>query len=349
MQSAFATLVIGAAGVLLMASTSMASVFEDTDVNAWLAPSYNYNFEGQHNGATALANRTSSHSETNTFVLDQVWISLDNAATEDSRGGAHVDYEWGNVNDAGAGGALYSAYASYLAPIHEGLQIDAGLIPTLIGAEVNQTNANYNVTRGLVWDWQPVTHVGAIVRGKVTDGWTAAIGVLNDPLANPPGIVDRNNEKAVTGQLGYIAPDWWATGTVVWGESTRDIEIGLYDVVIHCSGEDGRTTWINYTLRTADAGPNDGEIHGIAIARRMALTEDMGVSLRGEALIFDLDGSSTEQYSITATTDHAVTDRLTAKAEVRIDIDSDKRLRDSDGTRNEDVAAMFVGQLIYEF
>lgn len=329
--------------------SAIASLFASTDVNAWAAASYNYNFEGVRNSATSVANRTSSHTATNTFAVDQVWISLDNEATEDSRAGAHVDYEWGNVHGAGTNGALFSAYASYLAPIHRGVRVDLGLLPTLVGVEVNQTIANPNVTRGLVWDVQPVTHLGAIVHASPAENWRFALGVLNDPLADPPGVVDSDNEKAVTGQLGYQGESWSATGSFVWGEGSGDVDLGIYDLVFHQTREDGLTWWVNYTIRTQNRGAQEGEIHGIAIAARMPIADDLGVSVRGEALVFDLDRGATEQYSITATADHPLTEHLTAKAEVRIDIDGDHQLRDSNGARDEDVAAMFVAQLVYTF
>lgn len=330
-------------------------MLENTEIRGWAAGSYNYNFEAQHNAATATANRTSSHPATNSFAVDQVWISIDNAATEDSRGGAHVDYEWGSVNGAGTGGALYTAFASYLAPIHNDVQIDTGLLPTLMGAEVNQTNANYNITRGLVWDWQLTPHVGAIVHGNLTDNWTAAIGVINhigfleQRPGDQPALLDTNNQKAVTGQIGYSEENWRATGSFAWGEQPGGIDVGIYDLVIHCLGEDGMTSWLNYTLRTTSDGTDEGEIHGIAVAGRLVLSEKMGASLRGEVLILDWDRGASEQYSITATTDHVLTSQLTAKLEVRIDIDSDDRLIDSDGSRNEDIAAMAIAQLIYSF
>lgn len=323
--------------------SALSSMLENTDIGGWIAPSYNYNFEGQHNGATARANTASSHPSTNTFQLDQAWISISNAATEDSRGGATLDYEWGVVNGAGKGGSLYSAYISYLAPIHEGINLDVGLMPTLVGAEVNQTNANFNVTRGLVWGIQPVTNVGAVVSGEITDGFSAALGVLNDPFST--AAIDTDNEKAVTAQIAYAADNWSAGATVVWGEIVAT-ETGIYDFLLSSDVSDDISAWLNYTIVDIE---DIATVHGIAAAARMALTDEMGVALRAEALFVDVDGGKNfELWSITTTVDYALTEHLTAKGELRVDINDDS-LPNSRGVLKEDAAAMILAQFIYEF
>jgi hypothetical protein len=85
------------------------------------------------------------------------------------------------------------------------------------------------------------------------------------------------------------------------------------------------------------------------VAARMALNESSGIAVRGEALIIDVDTLETELYSLTFTGDNALTDNLTAKVEVRLDFASDDTLPDRRGKENEDVAAMALAQLVYEF
>ena len=43
------------------AGSALSSMLENTDIGGWAATSYNYNFEGQHNGSTVGANTTPSH------------------------------------------------------------------------------------------------------------------------------------------------------------------------------------------------------------------------------------------------------------------------------------------------
>ncbi|MGY8805241.1 MAG: hypothetical protein ACKVK6_13505, partial [bacterium] len=106
--------------------------------------------------------------------------------------------------------------------------------------------------------------------------------------------------------------------------------------------------WANYTLVSVDDGALEGDTHGIAAAARMALNESSGIAVRGEALIIDLDAGDTEQYSLTFTGDNALTDNLTAKAELRLDF-ADDTLPDRRGNPTEDVAVMALAQLVYEF
>jgi len=334
--------------------SAVSAMLENTDIGGFAAGSYNYNFEGFENNDFGGddprgTNVATSHSQPNSFNVDQVFISINNAATEDSRGGAQVEYEWGEVNGAGAAGALYTANVSYLAPLGDGVNFTAGLLGTLIGAEVNPTNANLNVTRGLVWGLQPVTQTGVIASTNLTDSISASFGVLNDPLAIGE-IVDTDNEKAVTGQLGWTGEDMTASFQFVYGSDNRpdnapDVDTGIYDFVITYGGMEDIEMWFNYTLISTDpdgkAGKSD-ETHGIAAAARLAMSEKCGLALRGEAVL-DTDDNNNE-YSATITGDYGLTNNLTAKGEVRFDFSTDDSL-----PGDEDFASMVLAQLVYEF
>ena len=335
------------------AGSFISAMLEETEIGGFVAASYNYNFEnfsnddlsdvaGDGNKDREPANFNPSHASSNAFQIDQAWISIHNEATEDSRAGVHLDYEWGNVNGAGGGGALYSASISYLAPIGDGIMLDGGLMPTLIGAEVNQTNANLNVTRGQVWELQPVTNVGLVAGMQLTDDISVSLGVLNDQNSAP--VVDDNNEKAITGQLGWSSEDTTASFQFVWGQEGMDVDTGIWDFLLTHSGIEDVQLWVNYTLVTFDPdGGSSGETHGIAAAARMAMSEKCGIAIRGEAVIVDT-GTETETYSATVTTDYALTSHLTAKGEVRFDIAPDDIL-----PGGEDFAALVLAQLVYEF
>lgn len=331
------------------AGSAVSAMLENTDISGFAAASYNYNFENFDNGELAGnggGNFNPSHTQSNTFAVDQVFISINNAATEDSRGGVQVEYEWGTVNGAGTGGALYTANVSYLAAIGNGVTFTAGLLPTLVGAEVNQTNANLNVTRGQVWALQPVTHTGVVASTNLTDEVSMSFGVLNHPTAAGL-IVDTDNEKAITGQLGWTGEDTTASFQFTWGGfagTGADLEVGTYDVLLTHTGIEDVTAWANYTLVNSDFDGGDGQTHGIAAAARMAMSEKCGLALRGEAVIIDFPGLETETYSVTTTGDYALSNQLTAKGEVRFDIAPDDIL-----ANGEDFAALVLAQLVYEF
>ncbi|MCH2187348.1 outer membrane beta-barrel protein, partial [Myxococcota bacterium] len=153
--------------------SALSKFIEGVDFSAWVAASYNYNFAGSGPGSFSPPNLNYGYDwSSNTFQLDQAWISIDKAPTEESRGGFHMDLQAGALTqtDGYNGGisiapnvGIYSAYVSYLAPLFNGVQIDAGIMPTIIGWEVEQQNANWNITRGATWSMQPVTNTGVLV------------------------------------------------------------------------------------------------------------------------------------------------------------------------------------------
>ncbi len=343
--------------------SGLGALIENTDITGHAAASYNYNFEGFENNAgdgfergTPGApnpgtnnNRPTSHSASNSFQIDQAWISIDNPADENGRAGAHLDLTAGAVHGGGDGIAVYEATISYLAPIGNGVMVHGGIMPTLIGAESDRTNANFNVTRGIVWDLQPTRNTGARLSTNVTDEISVTFGVLNDQ-ASRVLLGDTDNEKAIAGQVAYAAEDCGASFNFSWGDNRGgDVNRFIGDVVLTYDGMEDVSMWFNYTVRSDDDGGAEGETHGIAAAARLALADDMGVALRGEAAIVDLDAGETETYSLTVTGDKSLTDHLTAKAEVRLDFHADDGLPDDKGAAGEDVAALVLAQLVYEF
>ncbi|MDP6977103.1 MAG: outer membrane beta-barrel protein [Myxococcota bacterium] len=328
--------------------SGLGALIENTDINGWAAASYNYNFEGFENSAGTANNRPTSHGTSNSFQIDQAWISIDNPADENGRAGAHLDLTAGAAHGGGAGIALYEASISYLAPIGDGIMVEGGIMPTLIGAEVDRTNANFNVTRGIVWDLQPTLNTGARLSTNLTDEVSVTLGVLNDQ-ATRDLLGDTDNEKAIAGQVAWAGEDCGASFNFSWGDNRGDVNRFIGDVVLTYDGMEDVSMWFDYTVVSDDDGVAEGETHGIAAAARLALADDMGVAVRGEAVIVDNDALETETYSLTVTGDKSLTDHLTAKAEVRLDFDADDGLPDDKGAAGEDVAALILAQLIYEF
>ena len=99
--------------------------------------------------------------------------------------------------------------------------------------------------------------------------------------------------------------------------------------------------WIDFTMQWnrdgGDGGELEGERYGLALAGRYAVTERLGVALRGEWLRDDpdkdklpvvfVDGPEFDQFAITGTIDFALTNHLQLRSEVRYDwADSDARI-----------------------
>ena len=109
--------------------SSVGSFFESVDVSGVAAASYNHRLikADDPNGGNALFKNPNA----NTFQVDQIWLTLDKAPTEESRAGFHAEFATGasaTVQGDGGGGDgvpyLYSGYVSYLAPVLDGVQVD---------------------------------------------------------------------------------------------------------------------------------------------------------------------------------------------------------------------------------
>ena len=87
--------------------SALSTMIEDTDFGGWVAGSYNYNFRGSSSVEIADGDNppavAATHPNSNSFQLDQAWIFLSNEATEDSRGGINLDYQWGVIGGGDGG------------------------------------------------------------------------------------------------------------------------------------------------------------------------------------------------------------------------------------------------------
>jgi hypothetical protein len=336
------------------ARSGLSTFLEATDFGAWVATSYTYNLANSDNEGLVGQNTVLPfHPDSNAFQVDQVWFEIDKDVSEESRGGLHVDLAFGKTASilGGSGGSLFqglgtggndgveifSAYVSYLVPLLDGIRIDAGELPTLLGAEVVQAPANFNITRGLVWGIQPVTHTGVIASMSFENDFAVAVGVVNDGFQDFNS--DNDNNKAITAQLAYGGEVY--SGAISWihgSESFDDAlnlwsdekdKSGVVDVVLTSNPSENLSLWVNLDWRYArdhtilGAKQKGSDVFGAALAGRLQVLDTTGVALRGEYLREDDGflglGGDGELYSLTATVDHALTNHLTARLEGRFD------------------------------
>ena len=348
--------------------SALSKFIEGVDFSAWVAASYNYNFAGSGQGGVPFNENFGYAWTSNTFQLDQAWISIDKAPTEESRGGFHMDLEAGQLTQVGNPGniapavGIYSAYVSYLAPLFNGVQIDAGIMPTIIGWEVEQQNANWNITRGATWGLQPVTNVGALVTVPIGN-FTVQVGALNNPIAG--NLPDTNNGKAITSKLSYGAEKFGASVGVNWGSNgavanpTDTQSEGIVDVILWVDPLDNLSAYINYdyVFQTAQNG-TETSANAVAVGARLGIIDSTGIAARFE-YIADPDGirrdpasglAAGDLITLTGTVDHQLTDGLTLKAEVRWDHDDVAvfPIRQAGGALQKD-QVVALAQLLYEF
>jgi hypothetical protein len=101
---------------------------------------------------------------------------------------------------------LKEGYLSYMVPVGKGIQLDVGKFVTSTGAEVIETNQNWNYSRSLLFTYAiPYYHMGARAKYTFNDKWSVTGFAMNG----------WNNVVATnTGKTGGISVGWNATKKV---------------------------------------------------------------------------------------------------------------------------------------
>jgi hypothetical protein len=148
------------------------------------------------------------------FQLNLLEVQLDKPVDKTSPLGFRVALGFGNAMTATTGGIngdggttstqyLKEGYLSYMAPIGKGLQIDFGKFVTPAGAEVIESNQNWNYTRSILfYDAIPYYHFGARVKYTFNDKWSIT-GLATNGWNN---VLSTN-----TGKTGGFSLAWNAT------------------------------------------------------------------------------------------------------------------------------------------
>lgn len=350
-------------------SSGIAAFLETLTIGGHISTQYNYNFN-RPDGYSPLLNANGLRAfdrDANGFSLDQFNIDLSRDISPEQRAGFVVSTYMGktarilnqitdgcpitgidvdtvdgetevevfNNCNSGDGNQIHlsNAYVQYLIPGTD-IKAQMGLWQTFIGAEVIDANGNYNISRSLLFtNAIPFEHLGLQFSKKYESGIDWAIGLVNGWDASNGA--DINKSKGTLGRIGY-SQDIWAIGLngyygmeqVANEENNRT----LFDLVFNLNPTDSFSMYFNadYGMEQFDSGGQD-RWYGFALAGRYAITERLGVSLRGEwmkdrkSLFFNpefqqlLFGEGSQIWETTATVDYALTDHLKARAEFRYD------------------------------
>jgi len=164
----------------------IASVLKGSTVNGLVDGYYSYNFDNPGNRTSGLRLFDNA---TNQFALNLIELGLDKSPDATSRLGYDFTMAFGNainvVNSTDPGGLgfaqyLKSAYLSYLAPVGKGLTLTFGKFVTPVGAEVIETNKNWNYSRSLLFNYAiPFYHFGLSAGYTFNDKYTLTGYVVN--------------------------------------------------------------------------------------------------------------------------------------------------------------------------
>jgi hypothetical protein len=286
---------------------------------------------------------------------------MNKAPTEESRAGFNIALQGGEFCTVGgctasvagipnAGNAdtvrLYSANVSYMAPIGSGLTITAGIMPTLIGYEVENQNGNFFITRSILWSFQPVTSTGATVGYNITDQLSLTVGAINSPISDVR--FDNAEAKALTSLLAFNADKFSLSAGVNWGSLKGNAagsgsglcdpalagglgfscdSQGIFDLIATVTPIDGLMIGANYDYHFTKWG-NDSDgatANGISVFATFDIMDSTSIGARYDWLGADAPSGvipgdrALELWEITATLSHKITDGLTGKFEYRHD------------------------------
>lgn len=245
--------------------------------------------------------------------------------------GFHVDLGIGqafdiiHATDRAPEGMKYleQVYVSLKPKQWKGFQIDAGKFVTSAGAEVIETNANWNYSRSLLFAWAiPYYHLGIRTSFPVGPHFTGGVQIVN----GWNNVKDNNSGKTIglTGTYAWKKVSW--AHNYYGGPEKDHTNKGfrnLYDTVLTINPNDNVSYYVNFDYgREKYIGPGAARWTGIAGAARFALGKKFAISPRLE-WFDDMDGFATgtaqSVKEVTLTGEYKVSSWLLSRLEVRDD------------------------------
>lgn len=287
------------------------SFLKDITFSGYVQTTYSFNFEAPPSRTNQLR---VFDDDANQFNINNIELAFSRQPTEKVPVGFGVVLNAGRdarkTKAAGLGGGddnpfdLQQAFVTYVAPVGKGLTLKAGKFATLLGAEVIEAPANFNVSRSFLFGFAiPFTHVGALATYPLTDQVSATVGVVN----GWDNVRDNNRGKAAIGQVS-VAPVEGLTLLVngIWGAEQTNMESPkrwVVDVVATYVPPSVKalTLQANYDYGREDEAVDEGTVtavlrdanwQGVSLIANYDLTEKLSFAVRGEYFI-DQDGART--------------------------------------------------------
>jgi hypothetical protein len=215
------------------------------------------------------------------------------------------------------------AYISFKPKSWKGVEVDAGEFVTAAGAEVIETNANWNYTRSLLFALAiPYYHFGVRASVPITKNLTAGVQVVQ----GWNNIYDNNSGKSIGLNDTYTwkKVSWtnvWYGGPEKTG--TNDGWRNLYDTTVLVNQNDKLSYYINFDYgRDKNVGAGSQKWTGVAGALHYQAAKKFAVAARAE-VFDDMDGFSTGTpqtlKELTFTGEYKMTDWLLSRLEFRDD------------------------------
>ena len=337
------------------AGIALPSGLQGVQMSGFADASFTYNLNNPQNRTNALR---VFDTRANSFMLNNAELVIEKPVSSESRTGFRTDLDFGTDSEvvgtvtSGLGSGsdeldIQQAYAEYLAPIGNGVDIKAGKFVTLHGAEVIESKNNWNISRSYLFGYAiPFTHTGIRVNYPWSDTFSTVVGVNNGW-----DIVDDNNQ-AKTVEMGFSATpiEHVSLGTTFMTGAEQTNNNGkqrqLLDIVAGYQPIEPLQLKLNYDYGWEDDAVsygNNAVWQGLAAYARYALTDRWAVAVRNE-FFNDCDGVRTgindgintvfatgvKLYEWTFTNEYKLNDHLIGRVEYRHDQANEKVLRNRD-------------------
>jgi len=262
----------------------------------------------------------------NELNLNMLGVYIRKDATEASRWGTEWLVQTGedskafgfatnvpNVSGSDVWRHFGRANVSYLAPVGNGLTLQAGLFNSFIGYESLYAKDNGNYTRAWIADYSPYLMFGVNAQYQFNERWSGAFFIINDYFH----LENSNSVPSYGAQVQYKpASEWTIKETVYYGpdQSNTDIEFWrlFSDSIVEWKSENV-TVAIDYQVgsqKNASAPGNPRDFWtGASLETRWNISGPWAVSVRPE-FFWDRNGLMTgsEQFikAITTTGEYRI-------------------------------------------
>jgi len=215
------------------------------------------------------------------------------------------------------------AYGSFKPKSWHGLEVDAGEFVTSAGAEVIETNQNWNYSRSLLFAWAiPYSHFGIRTSFPVGAHFTGGVQLVQGWNNIEP--LNSGKTVGLNGAYAWKKVTW--TSVYYGGPEKAGTTKGLrhlYDTTVLVNPTDKISYYINFDYgRDKNIGAGASQWTGIAAAARFAVTQKFAIAPRLE-WFDDMDGFSTgtaqSLKEFTLTGEYKMTSFLLSRLEFRND------------------------------
>ncbi len=350
------------------AIVQLPSGLHGVQMSGFVDTTYTYNFNAPQTNVNTLR---IFDTRANSFMLNSAELNIKKPVSAESPVGFRTDLAFGTDSEVvgsvttGLGSTtdeldIQQAFVEYLAPIGNGIDIQAGKFVTLNGAEVIKSKDDWNISRSILFGFAiPFTHTGLRASYPWSDRLTTLVGVNNGW-----DVVDDNNQ-AKTVELGFSSTpvDTVTLGsTFMFGaEQAGNNNNGrsLIDIVAGWQPIEPLQLKLNYDYGWEDdavAFGNNAVWHGLAAYARYALTDKLALIARSEYFndadgvrtailtpgINGITGTGVKLYEYTLTTEYKIHKNLIARLEYRHDQASERVFRSGDLAQraHQDTVAM---------